>query len=273
MSDDYPFPPDHKLGITVSRWSNLERDFKLLRLAPDATYATWTAPANHIGPSGTRQVPMLWNNEAQRLATFRANVPSDYDGPAIFYNEPDLEGQANQPPLEVAAAFASIVQEYPAIQWVAPNVSQNDTSNGNPWLDAFLAEIVRLGIGDSIAFAGMHWYDYDPQKRDAIWALNAQGAVWVRHGLFKNVWFTELGCHPSWNGGGYEHVTGYDPPGVRRLEDWIRALLASPYVEQILVFSNRHKAPAPGQQDKRWSDLVYDDTGGLTALGYAVKAF
>lgn len=151
-------------------------------------------------------VPMLPTGETD------PDLPSDYAGYVLIFNEPDIAKLA----VETAATrYATLLALYPSVQWVAGGV----TSENYQWLVDFRDYLVENNIALP---ARWHMHGYCGSgisvAQDEAWmaaAYAALGGTW---------WITEYNS--------FDGVTG-DAQAVTR---WIRQ---QAWVERYSIFTNR----------------------------------
>jgi hypothetical protein len=180
-------------------------------------------------------VPMSWGGEDP-------NLPLDYSGYVLLFNEPDRPEQANITPENGVIIYKEFKLKYPQAKWVV----------GNVWYAQWLYTFRDLCVADPScelpAIWGLHMYvggiDHLPKMLAYI-----ESAYKNLNGTF---WITE-----------FASVSG----NISVDEGIVRFFESHPWIERWAYFCNRASGTEPWYP-KSWNVQLFDwDTGEPTPIG------
>ncbi len=122
---------------------------------------------------------------------------SDYSGPLLFLNEPDLGfyghyGQCEVSPYRAAQLYVHVREKLPHAQLVGPGLSHVDYIQGYRWLDAWWRAVVAI-TGEPPEMAAWDVHNYI-QQGDPLAPYDALEAWLVARGVENpKFWITEWG--------------------------------------------------------------------------------
>lgn len=259
---------------------------QMLKLENGFAFMNWSPFDPRKGAGASVQCewyPTLWGDTRKVLQAWIATIPWDYTGRAYFLNEPDLPAVANEQgfaesagmtPKAAASLFFWVMQFWPNITWIGPNISQRDClvtgADGKycPWLRAFLAELwewrsyavsnpykelgppfpnwIRMSFhlypkwpeDIPLEMTGVDWY-----VDQILLALRESGLESAER---EKLWVTETNSRPAAWGPDFPRPAGKpedwypanraDWPGVKRWRKWCAEYEAHPNVEKWLGF-------------------------------------
>jgi hypothetical protein len=224
-------------------------DFSLLSSAgwfyaynPADPFSTPSSPST-IHPEF---VPMHWCTRGLANASIPAGTNATF---LLGFNEPNNLHNCNMSPLEIATAWATVLELWAATSLL---VSPATAGDGLPWLDQFFGNCTKLygPRGCQVAHVAVHDYSCDAQQTMAYLT-----SVHARYKL--PVWLTEFSC-----GDGAQHKPTADH--IKYMREVFPLLDAAPFVYRYAWMS-------AGSANR---GLVNGSAGAqtLTAVGEAFNA-
>jgi hypothetical protein len=220
---------DTQKGIAMSL--TVREDVDLLEADWWYYYGNNPNPEDLLDP---RYVPML------QQGAITANLPTDYDGYVLVFNEPDLQEWAMYSPQEAYDQWLVLRELYPNI------VFGNISHLGMWWIEEFMV----LCDADCPELWGIHCYPWND------WEFCEDFLVTVHNTVGTNMWLTETQATPDGN------------PAL--LLDIIKWAGETPWIERYAVFGNRDMSGEVWWPPS-WGDVALVDDDGLTRLGQMYK--
>ncbi|KIW05861.1 uncharacterized protein PV09_03064 [Verruconis gallopava] len=153
----------------------------------------WAQTAGPDLNSGLVYIPMLWNNAADRVASWMANANAAIAAGAdalLGPNEPDLGSQANMAVSAVVSLWKSSMQPFAGkVKLGAPAV----TNGGAPMGLTYLKNFIAACDGCTIDFCPIHWYD---SATNIAYFKNYVADAYAACGN-RPIWITEFGASGS----------------------------------------------------------------------------
>ena len=218
-------------GIAMSL--NIRSDVDLL----DADW--WYYYGNNPNPIDlldTRYVPML------QQGAITANVPVDYSGYILVFNEPDLQGWALYSPQEAYDQWQVLRSHYSQAKIVFGNISHL----GLWWIEDFMV----LCDTDCPELWGIHCYPWND------WQPCIDFLTPVYDIIGTEMWLTETQATPDGN-----------PRLLLDIMEWANE---TPWVERFAVFGNRDMSGEVWWPSS-WGDVALVEDDQLTELGRVYK--
>ncbi len=185
-----------------------------------------------------RYVPMSWSGDDP-------NLPTDYSGFVLLFNEPENPSQANIAPEIAVQKYMALYGKYPNAKWVVGNsIFWGHWQN---WLVAFRSICVANGykIPD---YWGIHVY----LGGGAEWIPYVQSELDRLHNSIGGTfWITE-----------FAEING----NIAVDDKLMKLFQATPYIERYAYFTNRSISSDPWVLDG-WRVDMYSQYGTLTAVG------
>jgi hypothetical protein len=232
LADD---PPDDK-GLAISDF--IPTDIDLLGSDWWYVYGNNPSPTN-LGDD--RYVPML------QFGNTASNLPADYDGHILVFNEPDLPGQAVYTPQQAYDKFQVLKSHYVNATFVFGNISHLGLS----WIEEYMV----LCDTDCPELWGIHCYPWNE------WQFCADFLPTVHDVIGTDMWLTET-----------QATIDGDPALLVEIINWTKE---TSWVPRYAVFGNRDMSGEYWWPED-WGDVaLVDDNGELTYLGriYRDEAF
>lgn len=177
------------------------------------------------------------------------NLPNDYDGYVLVFNEPDNAGIGGDPhsPEDAAAIYLTLLEEYPNAKFVVGGTTEGNTE----WAIEFLAEIESSQYPER-----WHVHKYVPNSDYVEDSINA--IINFHDAVNAPIWVTEIGSQSA------------DVDALRSFMIWLEV---TDYVERYAVFPTRIKGDE-AWFPSHWSvdmALIDYDTGTLTEMGLTYR--
>lgn len=144
--------------------------------------------------SAAQQIPFYWDDQSIPIAA--RTIPFGYNDVIFIANEPELTGQANMSPVQVAATVYAAKRLCPGCKVIGPHMSQIAPDG---YFRAFWESYLALG-GSASDFSAVATHIYAGDEMEAEWMLDR----------FQESLPLEFWRHPIWvteangNDGSYE---------------------------------------------------------------------
>jgi hypothetical protein len=183
----------------------------------------------------TGDVPMLWRGNPSK------DIPRNYAGWILVFNEPNLVNQSNLPPAEAARRLQAVREYYPKAKLLCCGLSV--------WATDWLGEFLIQGV----------WPD--------AWHVHAYTEAWISPAIAQDFLYT----HQVMTGGTY-WITEYGSPGgsLRDFKTMTRWFEQQEWIERIAAYTNRQ--PPGAWNIGQGVEMVKPD-GSLTEIGAYYQSF
>lgn len=201
-------------------------------------YGNNPSPTNLADP---RYVPML------QVGDIASNLPADYDGHILVFNEPDLAGWAAHTPQQAYDKFQVLKSHYTNATFVFGNISHL----GFAWIEEYMV----LCDTDCPELWGIHCYPYE------VWQPCVDFLTPVHNLIGTDMWLTETQATPDG-----------DPGLLLNIINWTKE---TSWVPRYAIFGNRDMSGEPWWPPSWGEVALVDDDGYITRLGriYRDEAF